>query len=474
MLVHGHVDFKKKILDWDGFGFNYVETAQTPDYKADPQDYGGFSILNEDQQTEIIEAVFGEDGLKPSVIKMFLDPFHQTEDHINAAPYQCIDQRNYDHETTTKQMRKFVKAGLDLTKKSGRVLDIITTLYGPPAFMTVQKVMRGRDLHPDYKVELAKYMVSWAQYLKGQGYPVKYISIHNEGEDYHRWPYDGTSGNIGTGHDYNLYWPPEAVSDFMKLLRDVLDMNNMPDVAPTPGETTNWTRFLNWGYADAIADNMDTVHSIGLITSHGFSGGQVGEVWYGDHRSAGTDEIRKHRPEVHAWVTSTSWAKMDAKFLLQIHGNIYSAKCNCIIPWAGIQRPSQWVGGDPNPGNAIQINEDGTYELRDGYYYYKQICPIGQKGMAVVKTHATCTSTAIIAFSANETNYKNAFVVINSSDQDAVFDIRIENGRASKYASYVTSPSKKCKNTGIFELSGDLLHVTLEPNCVMTFVEAED
>ena len=36
-------DFNTVIRDWDGFGFNYVQTAQTRDFVADPQEYGAFS-----------------------------------------------------------------------------------------------------------------------------------------------------------------------------------------------------------------------------------------------------------------------------------------------------------------------------------------------------------------------------------------------------------------------------------------------
>ena len=57
------IDFSAKIREWDGFGFNYVETAQTLDYKEDPQEYGGFSLLDEQEKAEIIDLVFGEDGL---------------------------------------------------------------------------------------------------------------------------------------------------------------------------------------------------------------------------------------------------------------------------------------------------------------------------------------------------------------------------------------------------------------------------
>ena len=63
---------------------------------------------------------------------------------------------------------------------------------------------------------------------------------------------------------------------------------------------------------------------------------------------------------------------MDAKNIKEMHGNIYDSQVNGIIPWAGIQRPTKWVGGDPNPGCAINVDEDGNYTVRRGYHYYKQ------------------------------------------------------------------------------------------------------
>jgi hypothetical protein len=75
--ARGEVDFSKQLQPWDGFGFNYVEVPQTLDYDKDPQEYGGFSLLTEAERQRICDLVFGEDGLKPGVVKMFFDPFHQ-------------------------------------------------------------------------------------------------------------------------------------------------------------------------------------------------------------------------------------------------------------------------------------------------------------------------------------------------------------------------------------------------------------
>ncbi len=412
--IRAGVDFSKHVRDWDGFGVNYVEVAQSVDYTQDPQEYGGLSLLTEEERQQIIDMVFGDDGLKPGLVKMFLDPHHQREP---GGPF--------DHESTTRWMRRFVREGLKRTRTRGDDLTIITTLYGPPPWATKQKLMRGRDLDPDRKYDLARYMVDWVRYLREEeGFPVRYLSLHNEGEDWSRWPADGAGGNIGTGHDYNLFWPPEQVVDFIRVLRPMLDAAGLQNVGVAPGECTNWYRFSAWGYADAIADDSGALANLGLITSHGFYEGTYGR-WFGEHRSAGTDILRAKRPELHAWVTSTSWSKMDCANVKEMHGNIYTAKVNGIIPWACMQRPAQWVGGDPNPGTAFRVSEDGSYEVQRGYYYYRQLTRAGQPGMAVARTFAMDSEIAVIGFARNGTKHPDAFVVVNiGSDKKVAVRVR--------------------------------------------------
>ena len=42
--VQATVNFSRTLQDWDGFGFNYVETAHSSDMKEFNQEYGGFSL----------------------------------------------------------------------------------------------------------------------------------------------------------------------------------------------------------------------------------------------------------------------------------------------------------------------------------------------------------------------------------------------------------------------------------------------
>jgi hypothetical protein len=431
--IRTEVYFDQKIREWDGFGFNYVETAQTLDYDRDPQEYGGFSLLDDQERTEIIDLVFGEDGLKVGLVKMFYDPWHQAE-----------PGGQFNHEKSTRYMRMFVREGLAKTRQRGGDLQIITTLYGPPSWATKQKFLRGRDLDPEMKDELSNYMINWIHFLrKEEGFPVRYISLHNEGEDWWRWPADGSHGNIGEGHDYNMYWPPELVVEFIKLMRDKMDEQGLGMVGVTNGEPTNWFRFSTWGYADYLYRDEEALKKLGLITSHGFYSGGYSNRWFGPHTSQGIDLLREKRPMLKAWVTSTSWSQMDARNIKEMHGNIYSSKVNGIIPWAGIQRPTRWVGGDPNPGSAFTVKEDGSYEVRRGYYFYKQVTRAGQPGMAVARTMSMDSQVALIAFASNETTNSDAFVVVNWSDEDKQVSVEITGSNHQSFEAFLTTEDEQ-------------------------------
>jgi hypothetical protein len=433
------VDFSDVLREWDGFGFNYVETAQTMNYDSFPQEYGGFSLLDEQEKEEIVDMVFGEDGLKVGLVKMFLDPHHQKE-----------PDGPFDHRKTTAYMREFVKKGLEKTRARGADFNIITTLYGPPAYATQQKVMRGRDLDPDHKEDVAAYIIDWAKFLiEEEELPLKYVSLHNEGEDWHRWTNNGYTD--WPGHDYNMFWPPEQVADFLSFMPAMVKEAGLSGVQVTNGEPSNWYRFGTWGHSDGILYNPEALQNLGIISSHGFYGGTYGE-WFGEHKSTGIDELRKQRPDLKAWVTSTSWSNMDARNIKEMHGNIYTAKVNAIIPWAGIQLAGGWVKGDPNPGCAFQVYDNGTYEVRRGYHFYKQISRAGQPGTGIARTMAMDSEIAIIGFSSNNSGNPDAVVVVNIDDEARPVALQVAGSKSKHFEGYRTTlPPGADKNTKLTE-----------------------
>ncbi|MFW6410421.1 MAG: hypothetical protein ACOCZR_05225, partial [Halanaerobiales bacterium] len=351
-------------------------------------------------------------------------------------------------------------------------LNIFTSLYGPPGCMTEQKFIRGRDLDPDYKLECAKYIAAWAQFLKEEeNLPVKYVALHNEGEDYFRWPENGKFPNWEDGHDYNMYWPPEQVAEVIPILRKVLDKNGLENIGVAPGETTNWTRFHEWGYADVIAGNDKAIEALGLISSHGFlSSGN--NRWYSDPRSAGIDILRGKKP-VPAWTTSISWKDMNVDFLMDYQHNIYSAKVNGLIPWACIQHAGRWVGGDPNPGTAIKVSDDGSYSVEPGYYYYKQLSTAGQPGMSVARVRSTDVQVGLIAFTADGTDNPDAFVVLNRYDENKELEIEIEGNISNIFQAFRTSDEEKeqYSEVGDFVIKNNKIYYEVPARSATTFFE---
>jgi hypothetical protein len=165
---------------------------------------------------------------------------------------------------------------------------------------------------------------------------------------------------------------------------------------------------------------------------------------------------------------------MDASFVKQIHGNIYTSKVNAIIPWAGIQRPTHWVGGDPNPGNAIQVNEDGTYEVRKGYYFYKQASRAGQPGMKVARTFAMNSEIAVIGFSQTKTKNPDAFLVVNLAPGKKNVSVEIHGSKYKEFEAFRTVDAEgykadRYKAIGTFKMKDGAVDIEMLPGSVVTF-----
>lgn len=454
------VNFSLHLQEWDGFGFNYVETAQTRDYGQFPQDYGGFSLLNPESKQQIADLIFGENGLKIQIVKMFLDPYHQA----------CPDCK-FDHETTTQNMREFVRLALETTKARGDSLEIITTLYGPPAWATVQKHIGGRDLDTSQAMNLCYYMADWINYLTINGYPVKNLSMHNEGEDFYRWNYDVGSQRF-THFDFNMYWPPAQVNRFLKLLPSALGKYGLSHIGLTNGEPSNWTRFYFWGYAHALAHDTLALHNLKLLTSHGFINGNATKLSYGTANSLTKNMLSEEKPQLHAWVTSCSWGNPDFDFMRIVHENIYSAKVNALIPWAGIQNPQQWIDGDPNPGCPVVIDSTGTWKTATIYYLYKQLTRAGQRGMAVAEAFLASPAAHIIAFAGKNSGQPDAFVLTSDIKVWGLpIDIAISGTNYTRFSAFRTSRdgTEQYKHIGIFETQNGILRYDPPVGTVTTF-----
>lgn len=130
---------------------------------------------------------------------------------------------------------------------------------------------------------------------------------------------------------------------------------------------------------------------------------------------------------------------MDVYFLEEMRQNIYSAKVNAIIPWATIQLQGHWEGGDPNPGTAFRVYDDGRYEVTKGYHFFKQISRAGQPGMSVCHAHANDRRIGLVAFGGEGTRHPDAFVVLNLGDAERTFEVEVRGSAHTTFSAYRTS-----------------------------------
>ncbi len=166
-----------------------------------------------------------------------------------------------------------------------------------------------------------------------------------------------------------------------------------------------------------------------------------------------------------------TWGKKNTsnyEFIDLMRLNIYQAKVNAVIPWACIQTLT-WVGGDPNPGTAFFVSEEGDYEIRPQYYYYKQLARAGQKGMKVVGVDIDKESDVkLIAFSSNGTKNPNAFLILNKADSPQMVNLTIKGG-ASGYQVFRTSEEEKYKAMDDVSLSGGKMNYEAPAGSLTTF-----
>ncbi|MFN2109937.1 MAG: hypothetical protein ACK2UI_09765, partial [Anaerolineae bacterium] len=145
------------------------------------------------------------------------------------------------------------------------------------------------------------------------------------------------------------------------------------------------------------------------------------------------------------------------------------AKVNAIIPWACVQRPGKWVGGDPNPGCAFRVYDDGHYEVMPGYDFFKQVSRAGQPGMAVARVVSNNSGINLIAFADNGSGNPDAFVVINVTGEAVTLNVKVDGSASTIFSAYRTSPTESYVSLGDFALQESYIACNAPAGSVTTF-----
>jgi len=118
------------------------------------------------------------------------------------------------------------------------------------------------------------------------------------------------------------------------------------------------------------------------------------------------------------------------------------------------------------------VNEDGSYVVSPGYYFYKQVSRAGQPGMGVAHTISMDSEIPVIAFSSNGTKNANAFVVVNTNTQKKKpVVIQISGTKANQFKAFRTTEDEKEKYTeiGVFKSENGELFYEAPAGSVTTF-----
>ena len=134
----------------------------------------------------------------------------------------------------------------------------------------------------------------------------------------------------------------------------------------------------------------------------------------------------------------------------QFYLQIYKTKVNGIIPWATVHCPWEadrfMNGGSARSGNRnapIHVIRDsptdGHYEVRKGYYFYKQMTLAGRPGMMVAGVHPPDSNLLLIAWAKNNTDNPDSFILINKSNNSKNSKIKLSGTAAKSFTGYITS-----------------------------------
>ncbi len=408
-MLRAHVDFSRKLRDWDGFGICFSDKAA-----VDP---GEYFPLNESHK-RFLQEVFGPDGLRMGIAKMFIDPFRLNYCQQDSDEDRIVEVNEYHFQDLPSFHAQVAHYALEVVRSWGGELKIILSGLCPPAWMTRQKELSGRDLDPVNRIPYSRYLVAWVRYLSvSEKLPIYCLSLHSRGEMWQLWDSYGIPKYSNTG--MNLYWSPEMVVDFLKLIRRQLDHNGLEHIGLSPGDTKNWGNFYDWGYADQILEDPLALSAISLLTSNANLSGNSN-----DFCSTGIDLIHEKRPDLHAWVTTDELRNILPGSISALYKLIYRTKANSVIL-----------------STTIKKKDGGFAQIKD-LSFLKPVCKAGQPGMGVCQVRCNGSDISIIGFSRNSTRNTDSFVLINDDKQDWNIPVEIRGSASAKFSVYRTSESE--------------------------------
>lgn len=378
----------------EGFGGAFTEAAAY-----------NYQKLPQDKQEALMQAYFGEQGLRYSVGRT-----HMGSCDFALGNYARISSENDPVFNTQRDEAYLLPMLRDAGAAAGKPIGLLLSPWSPPAFMKTNGDMdHGGKLREEYRSLWAKCMARYVAFYKSHGCDVQMVSIQNEPAATQTW-------------DSCLYSGTEE-GEFAAYLRRALDAADCADV-----------KILAWDHnKDIFVYRAEETLSVAGAEENvdGF-----GIHWYtGDHFEA-VRAVKQRWPEKNIWFTEgcVEYSRFDGMtpqqkaemYAHDILGNLN----------AGISGSIDWnllldsKGGPNHVGNfceaPVMLSEDGTdFALMTEYYYIGHFSRHIRPG--AVKLASSVANTGVEAAAFENPDGSRVAVLLNTGD--APQDVSLtENG----------------------------------------------
>jgi glucosylceramidase len=160
---------------FDGFGGAITEAAGHT-----------FSLMSDDNQMRILEAYFGENGIRYNLVRTHIDSCD-----FSVGQYAAIsDPEDSEFKTfTLERDEQYILPFLEKAEQTaGKKLSVMLSPWSPPAFMkTNGQRTFGGSLKPEYRGMWAEYICHYIKEYRAKGHSIDMLTIQNEPNATQTW-----------------------------------------------------------------------------------------------------------------------------------------------------------------------------------------------------------------------------------------------------------------------------------------------
>jgi glucosylceramidase len=397
------IDTTRKFQSMLGFGGAFTESSAHNFYK-----------MNEKRQKEILNLYFNpESGIGYTLCRV----------HINSCDFSLESWacdtvagdtllKHFNIERDKKEIIPFIKEAMKL---SGPEFKLFASPWSPPKWMkTNDDMCHGGGLKPEYRTSWALYYAKFIKAYRSEGLPVKAITVQNEPAAKQTW--ESCLYSAYEERDFiKTYLGPtlyhERLSDVKIIVwdhnRDIMYQRAKIIYDDPEASRYVWGTGFHW-YVGDFFDNVQRLHDS-----------------YPKKHLLFTEGCQEGGPHVGEWQVGERYGR-----------SIISDLNKWTEGWVDWNLILDFKGGPNHVGNLCSApilvdSQKDSIIINNSFYYlghFSRFIRPGAKRVTAVSTKDELEVTAFI-----NKNHKVAVVVMNRSDKDIEFELKLdEKGAKTK------------------------------------------